>query len=128
MAYLREKNTCSGCVDIDPYLKSYRRRCTIRNCETIKSNQSGFCYECDDFPCKRLKQLDKRYSTKYHMSMLKNLEMIKNEGIDALLTREEEKWKCPECGGIISCHNGICYTCGLEKLKRRKSTLGWEDR
>jgi len=127
MAYLRKKNKCPGCANVDPYLRSYRRRCVIRNCETIKSNQSGFCYECADFPCKRLKQLDKRYTTKYHMSMLENLEMIKNEGIAALLTREEEKWKCPECGGVISCHNGICYTCGSEKLKNRKKILGWED-
>jgi hypothetical protein len=47
------------------------------------------------------------------MSMLENLEMIKNQGIDALLAREAEKWRCPECGGVISCHNGICYSCGL---------------
>lgn len=127
MAYLREKNKCSGCVGEDPYTRSFRRRCTIRNCETIQNNTSGFCYECDNFPCKRLKQLDKRYTTKYHMSMLENLEMIKNKGIAALLTREEEKWKCPECGGVISCHNGICYTCGLEKLKNKKKILGWED-
>jgi rubrerythrin len=59
--------------------------------------------------------------------MLENLEMIKNEGIDALLSREEEKWKCPECGGVISCHNGICYTCGLEKLKSRKKKYYWTD-
>ncbi|MGD9143212.1 MAG: DUF3795 domain-containing protein, partial [Dehalococcoidia bacterium] len=124
---LREKNKCPGCSQLDPYLKSYRRACTVRNCETIKSNRSGYCYECDGFPCKRLKQLDKRYTTKYHMSMLENLEMIKNEGIDALLAREEEKWKCPECGGVISCHNGICYTCGLEKLKSRKKKYYWTD-
>ncbi len=51
------------------------------------------------------------------MSMLENLELIKNEGIESLLIREEEKWKCPECGGVISCHRDICYTCGLEKSR-----------
>jgi hypothetical protein len=116
-----------GCVTDDPYMRSYHRRCTIRDCDTVKNNQSGFCYECDNFPCRRLKQLDKRYTTKYHMSMLENLEMIKNEGIDALLAREEEKRKCPECGGVISCHNGICYSCGLYRLQNRRSVLGWED-
>ena len=85
MAYLREKNKCPGCSHIDPYLKSYRRRCIIRNCETIKNNRSGFCYECEIFPCRRLKQLDKRYTTKYHMSMLANLSMIRDAGIDALV-------------------------------------------
>ena len=117
MAYLREKNKCPGCASLDPYLRSYRRECRVRNCETIKSNRSGFCYECSVFPCRRLKQLDKRYTTKYNMSMLENLGIIKEKGIDALLAREEEKWKCPECGGVISCHRDICYTCGLEKSR-----------
>ena len=119
-AYLREKNKCSGCAVEDPYKRSYNRECTVRSCETIRSNESGFCYECADFPCRRLKQLDKRYTNKYHMSMLENLEIIKNEGIKALLAREEEKWTCPECGRIISCHDGFCHVCALEKRKSRK--------
>ena len=125
MAYLREKNKCLGCFHDDPYLRGYRRKCSIRNCETIKNNASGFCYECADFPCRRLKQLDKRYTMKYSMSMLENLEIIKNKGIKALLVREEEKWKCPECGGVISCHNGICYSCGVEKLKILQEVRSW---
>ena len=127
-AYLRKKNKCPGCAIEDPYKRSSRKECPIRNCEMIKNNQSGFCFECDDFPCKKLKQMDKRYTTKYHMSVLENLGIIKEQGIDALLAREAEKWKCPECGGVISCHNGVCYTCDLEKLKNRKSTLSWEDK
>jgi hypothetical protein len=117
-AYLRKKNKCPGCGSLDPYLRSYRRGCTVRNCETIKTNTSGFCYECSEFPCKRLKQLDKRYTTKYHMSMLENLDIIKNEGIGTLISREAEKWKCPECGGVISCHNGICYSCGGRETEK----------
>jgi hypothetical protein len=120
MAYLREKNKCPGCAAIDPYLKSYRRRCVIRNCETIKSNQSGFCYECASFPCRRLKQLDKRYTTKYRMSMIENLEYIREKGMELFLEKEAEKWRCPECGGVICCHNGICFGCGIEKLRNRK--------
>ena len=127
MAYLREKNKCPGCASVDPYKRSYRRECTVRNCETIKSNQSGFCYECSAYPCRRLKQLDKRYATKYSMSMIENLEIIKNEGIAVLLVREEEKWKCPECGGVISCHNGICYSCGIDKPGKKKNVSRQQD-
>ena len=92
----------------------------MRNCTTIKSNESGYCYECDTFPCRRLKQLDKRYTTKYNMSMLENLTMIRDNGIETLLAREEEKWKCPECGETISCHDGICMNCVEAKRKLRK--------
>jgi hypothetical protein len=127
MAYLREKNKCPGCVDADPYLRSYRRKCVIRSCETIKNNTSGFCYECVKYPCKRLKQLDNRYSAKYSMSMIENLEYIKEHGMQRFLAGEEKKWKCQECGGVISCHNGICYSCGLEKLKNAKRPYRWEE-
>jgi hypothetical protein len=42
-------------------------------CERLGEGRVRFCFECDDFPCKRLRALDKRYRTKYHLSMLANL-------------------------------------------------------
>jgi hypothetical protein len=39
--------------------------------------------------------------------------------MDAFLQKEGEKWHCPGCGGTISCHNGICFDCGIERLKER---------
>ena len=81
-AYLRDKNPCPGCQDVDT-------RCIIKRCETIKTNTSGFCFECKKYPCRRLKQLDKRYSSRYNMSMIENLECIRENGIDRLIEREE---------------------------------------
>ena len=48
--------------------------------------------------------------------------------LSEFLEREEEKWKCPECGGTICCHDGICYSCGLKKLKKgsyRQEVIKW---
>jgi hypothetical protein len=70
-------------------------------------------------PCERLKHLDKRYRTRYHMSMLDNLDFIKKKGITKFLKKEEKKWKCPKCNGIISCHNGLCYDCKSNKLIKK---------
>ncbi|MHB8104396.1 MAG: DUF3795 domain-containing protein, partial [Dehalococcoidales bacterium] len=86
-----------------------------------------FCYECADFPCQRLKHLDKRYRTFYRMSMIENLNFIREQGMQKFLGKEEEKWRCPECGATICCHNGICFKCGQEKLKNKKSRYRWED-
>ena len=87
-----------------------------------------FCYECPDYPCHLLKHLDKRYRTYYHMSMIENLEYIRESGVVSFLAREAAKWRCPECGGVICCHNGICFSCGLEKLKdKKKHRYRWED-
>lgn len=85
--------------------------CIIKNCPVIQSNESGFCFECDKFPCRRLKQLDKRYQTKYRMSMLGNLEHIKQFGMYSFLRNEEKKWTCQECGSFVCVHRTFCLVC-----------------
>ncbi len=109
------KKYCPGC-------RLRGKNCTFmaQQCELVGKGLVRFCYECDTFPCRRLKDLDKRYRTKYHMSMIENLEFIKEHGTDEFLEKEEAKWSCPECGGTICCHNGLCLKCGLDKLRLNK--------
>ncbi len=89
-------------------------------CDKLKNRLVRFCYECGDFPCKRLRSLDKRYRTKYRMSMIDNLLFIDESGMEAFLDKEILKWSCSDCGGTICCHNGLCLNCGLEKLRSNK--------
>jgi len=89
-------------------------------CEVLGKGLVRFCYECRDYPCKRLKSLDKRYRTKYHMSMLENLRDIKEHSIEDFLRKEEGKWRCPDCGNTICCHNGLCLNCKIDKLRQNK--------
>jgi len=91
--YLREKNQCPGC-NIDSKLKPiYCRLCSIKNCEIIKSKNWKYCSsDCDKFPCQRLKKLDKRYRTKYGMSMIENLQFIKDNGIRKFIQHESKRW------------------------------------
>jgi len=113
MAYLREKNHCPGCNYPDDNKAVSCARCIIKNCETIKKVK--FCYKCEKYPCTRLKNLDKRYRTKYHMSMIENLENIKKLGIRQFVKNEQVRWRCPKCGGNICVHRGYCFDCG-EKM------------
>jgi hypothetical protein len=115
--YLRDRKPCGGCSGSEKHKPEACRSCTVTVCEKRKAGKSGFCYECESYPCLRIKQLDKRYRAKYHMSMMENLALIEEQGMAALLARETEKWKCPECGGVICCHNGVCYTCLKQKPK-----------
>jgi hypothetical protein len=59
--------------------------------------------------------------------MVDNLKHIKENGLDSFLEAEREKWKCSHCGAVICCHNGICYSCNLEKMKTKKKRYEWED-
>lgn len=89
-------------------------------CDLLGKGLVRFCHECKDFPCKRLKALDKRYRTKYHLSMIDNLNAIKEQGIEHFLEKEKEKWTCPDCGSTICCHNGLCLTCQIDTLRQNK--------
>ncbi|MDD1694426.1 MAG: DUF3795 domain-containing protein [Methanoregula sp.] len=105
-AFLRKKDRCGGCHAPDCKCS---RTCTIFLCEQVKDR---YLHTCGDFPCKRLKQLDKRYRTKYHMSMLDNLAAIKKDGIRAFVMGERERWTCKTCGGTIDVHHYRCSECG----------------
>ena len=115
------KSYCSGCLPRG-------KNCAFmkKNCNLLGNGLIRFCYECQDFPCRRLQGLDERYHTKYHMSPIDNLEFIKEHGIDKFLKKEEAIWRCPRCGQTICCHNGLCFHCDLEKL-RLKKTYRWDD-
>jgi hypothetical protein len=60
------------------------------------------------------------------MSIVENLTFIKENGIEKFLEKQEQIWKCPNCGESICCHNGICFNCELEKLKNKKEKYRWD--
>lgn len=110
--FLREKKSCLGCNGDDVNKPKYCVGCKIKNCDGMDTCDNKFCYECRKFPCARLRQLDKRYRTKYKMSMIANLEHIRDFGLDSLVAGEKKKWKCPGCGGVICVHKNECIYCG----------------
>lgn len=114
----RKERQCLGCNANAANVFSFCQKCIIRNCRTIEENFSNFCYECDKYPCKRLRQLDMRYRKKYEMSMIENLEFIKNAGIKAFLSSEDIKWRCESCGEILCVHRNKCLNCGQEIQKQ----------
>ena len=80
-------------------------------CSKLKNSEIEFCYECDDFPCEKLKRLDKRYRTRYDYCFIDALEFIRDNGMEAHLSRDSERFRCPDCGGLVCIHNGKCYSC-----------------
>jgi hypothetical protein len=114
IAFLRRKNKCRGCrVDSPDKLKS-RLLCTIKICHFLERTDSTFCYDCETFPCRRLKQIDKRYRTKYQTSFVQNLLIIKETGMANFLAFESERRTCPDCGSVLSVHRKHCLACKNE--------------
>ena len=114
---------CEGCI---PRGKNCLHM--AKSCELLKNGEVRFCFECENYPCKRLKALDKRYRTKYHLSMIENLNYIKQHGMKEFLEEEEGKWSCPDCGSVICCHNGLCLECSLDVFKQNRGYRWGEKR
>ncbi len=116
IGYLRKKKPCSGCFTKDDVSKPKQcRSCIIVNCDLLAKTESGFCFDCHKYPCTRLKQLDKRYKNKYGMSMLENLNFIKENGLKAFLKNEELRWTCKNCGAGVSVHRDYCLQCKVTR-------------
>jgi hypothetical protein len=114
IAYLRTKNRCIGCWIDSHETRKACAQCRVRNCDLLEKTDSKFCYDCDKFPCLRIKQLDKRYRTKYRTSFIENLLMIKENGINYFLAFESKRRTCSNCGSTLSVHQNNCLTCNLD--------------
>ena len=108
IAHLREKKRCLGCRAGNENKSNSCIKCYIKNCGIMKNNSLKFCSKkCEKFPCLKLKNLDKRYKSKYMMSMLENLEIIDKKGITKFLEGERRRWIR---GGKVFCvHNKRYY-------------------
>ena len=114
-AHLRKKNPCQGCRGQEENQPAYCKRCKIRDCAL--SRGFDFCFECASFPCSLVKQIDKRYRLRYHVSLIENGIRIQSAGAEQFLLEDEQKWTCPECGGVICMHDRLCSACGREMEK-----------
>ena len=110
---LLRKDVCPGCRGEETNKTRFCIDCAIANCERLEETGLKYCSErCASYPCRRLRDLDKRYRTRYHMSMIENLQSIKEIGIRAFVRNEKARWTCPECGGMICVDTGCCSDCG----------------
>jgi hypothetical protein len=103
--HFRVKGGCGGCRTCTAYRTGYLAKCRILNCDIIKMNGWNYCsLQCVKFPCQRLKSLDKRYRSRYQMSMIENLEYIERYGIRKFIQNEKRRWVK---GRMIFCvHDG----------------------
>ena len=117
IGHLRERKPCAGCLGTDIGKPSHCVVCRIKLCPGMKKGGENFCFTCATFPCPRLRQLDKRYRAKYGMSMIENLDHIRELGLKEFVSRERGRWTCPKCGGVICVHRESCIFCGLARKR-----------
>jgi len=113
---------CAGC-------RVRQKQCALlkKRCPLLAQNQIAFCFECDRFACRGLQAIDLRYRTLYRTSLVANLKAIQRDGLPSFLQNARHQSACPVCGGVICCHNHLCYQCDLEKLRAKSKIYRWDE-
>ena len=111
--FCNSKKRCDGCINNSKYKPKSCVNCKIKNC--VNDNKLKHCFECEAFPCKLIKNLEKSYK-RYNVSLIQNSQQARQYGIEKFLESEAELWRCPHCGGVISLHDAQCSECGYTIL------------
>ena len=109
--FQREENKCVGCNNMGNK-PTYCQSCNIKLCEKKKGNNALLCNKCEEYPCKRIKNLKKRYEQKYGENINENFIRINEIGIKAFIVEQCEKWTCKKCGELLCVHKKNCMNCG----------------
>lgn len=103
------KKPCDGCLKSDMGKPEHCRKCKIKVC--VKGKGLKYCFECSDYPCKLIKNLERSYNKRYQKSLMENSEVVKNQGLEIFMEVQKVKYTCSKCGGIISIHDRECSEC-----------------
>lgn len=108
------KEPCAGCLDSNKEKPEHCRKCEIKDCIGKKSR--FYCFECPEYPCKLIKNLEKSYNIRYRASLMENSCFVKTHGLEYFMEQQKAKYTCSRCGGIISIHDKKCSEC-REKIE-----------
>ena len=85
------RGDCGGCFTDSPCYPS----CPIAPCSARHGNVE-YCYQCEEYPCKRYDGIDKHDSLISHRNQKKDLAKAKEMGIEAYLEEQRAKKKILE--------------------------------
>ena len=109
---------CRGCGSENrKQRRTSKWNCKIRQC-CFEGKDLALCSQCTDFPCKLTDKLQGSYPGnerfRYRHEVYENLHEIEEQGLDAWLLEQEERWRCPTCGKTIVFYHYRCPACGYE--------------
>lgn len=109
---------CDGCLS-GGRLTKYCQHCAIRLCSIDKPGVTR-CSDCPDFPCPLVTDFNND-GMRHHAEVLDNLQRMREIGVTAWLTEQEERWRCSHCGAPVEWYARPCFQCGTPQPRRLPS-------
>jgi hypothetical protein len=85
--YTDGESKCPGCAGSG--FSAVHPPCGVLSC--CQRKELAYCYECDDFPCKKYDNADMYDSVITHKNQFRDLEKAKQSGIDSYKAELDEK-------------------------------------
>lgn len=104
-----EDITCKGCMAENHEEKfGFCQKCGIRDC--IKKLGYEGCYQCDKFPCWRIKRFPMPVGKKV---IMRAIPYWKEFGTEKWVDEEIKRYHCPKCGNALFRGAKKCNQCGI---------------
>ena len=109
----KEDIICDGCLS--PRVAPGCRECKhgFRSC----AGRHGvtWCYQCPEFPCRRLHDFSRRHvvnGIRHHERVIEDLAYLRGNSPQDWLSRQESRSECPACGKKWYWFSLECKACG----------------
>jgi hypothetical protein len=109
---------CDGCLSDNVAAHCKDCRHGFRTCAAEK--KVNWCFECDSFPCQRLKGFRGVHvvnGISHHEHVIEDLQYLKKYGIEAWVKAQDEAARCSKCGEILYWFDRECPNC-KQQMKR----------
>ena len=105
---------CEGCLSNKVAAKCIECRYGFRAC--AKEKGVTRCYECSDFPCKRLDDFIPVHVVNgivHHENVIEDLLLMKKIGVQNWVDKQVETHTCAACGEMILWHEAHTHKCRI---------------
>jgi hypothetical protein len=116
-----ESLVCHGCKSDVVY--TYCQACKMKQCCQEKGYET--CNDCPEIPCERLREF--RTEKPHRAVILKNLDRIREIGLEAFVSEQTQRWSCTACGTRFHWYAPICSNCGAEVFNADKEAAALAD-
>ena len=107
-----EKIRCDGCLSRIPSNHCISCKQGFRECAA--DHKVTWCFQCNDFPCKRLKDFLNIHivnGISHHAKVIEDLIFMKTQGIEKWIEIQRNISSCPNCGSHLYWFERKCTEC-----------------